>query len=738
MSLRTVLSLIFCYTTSLVAQNPLTRETYRYQIFPTEKPIDIDGSDQDEGWAGVSEISHFMNHWPLDTGKAEALTKVKMTYDHEFLYVIASCFDSGDRIIQSLQRDDLPTLVNSDNFTITLDPINTKQSGFLFGLNAGGAQFEAQMKVNGARTEFDENWDNIWYSEVKHYESHWVAEMAIPFKSLRYSPDENEWGVNFLRRDIKRNAFTTWTQFPLNYRSADINFMGTLIWDKPPKKAAGKVTLVPYLSAGTDLDLESEETQQEYEAIRGAGLDAKIALTNTLNVDLTLNPDFSNVDVDQQVTNLSRFSIFFPERRNFFLENEDIFSNFGGESITPFFSRRIGLVDEDQIPINFGARLTGNITGSTRIGAMTVQTRKFDTIAVQNYTVAAIHQQVLDRSVIKGIFVNRWAGEQLEDGQFARNAGLEFAYLSKKGSLQNTLRYHKAVTDAGLIDNHYYGFSGSYINRQLEAVWSADVVGENYITELGFNPRLENENAETDETVRSAYTRINQQLSYRFYPDHEKLNSHGPSTWHLIWFNQDGTGLNERENGLAYNFWFKNTSTLTFNLTSHEVNLLVPTSLIEDEFTPLPVANYRFTRFGFSFNTDNRKVWNMGVTMNGGTFYNGTIFNLTPMVNYRVQPWGSFGLAYEFNQVKLSEEHGQAALHLLRANTQISFSNKMFLSSSMQLNSQDENYNLYVRFQWRYRPMSDLFVVYEDNYQQNDLALKNRQIVLKATYWLNL
>ena len=735
MSKQFLFILILFTSVQILAQE--TRQNFRYSINKTSQTINIDGDENDPAWASINHIPNFINHWPVDSGHADALTHVKVTYDEEFLYVLAICYDNGNRVVQSLRRDDDDGHWNSDNFTLVIDPMNNKQNGFMFGVNAGGSQIEAQLNVNGPRTRYDQNWDNKWYSTVRSYADHWTVEMAIPFKTLRYTPNQSEWGINFIRGDMERNVYSTWTQFPLNYGGIDLNFMGTLDWDESPKKASGKVVLIPYLSGGTQRDFEEEE-QRSYDKSSDVGLDAKVAITGSLNLDLTVNPDFSNVDVDQQVTNLSRFSIFFPERRNFFLENGDIFSNFGSWQINPFFSRRIGLIDGEQVPILYGARLTGNVSKKTRVGVLNVQTNEFDSIAAQNYSVAAIHQQVLDRSVIKAIFINREASGNLTEGQFARNGGLEFAYLSNDGKFGNTLRYHTAITPEDYGDNHFYGFSGNYNGRNLRAGWTFDVVGENYITELGFNPRIENYNAETEETERRGYTRINPWTVYRFFPKSGSINQHGPRTWHMIWLNPDGGSLNERSHGYAYDFDFKNTSSINFVAQDREVNLPVPTSLLGSDFTPLPVGNYHFATYWINYNTDRRKRLGLNFRVQYGQFFNGERWNSASTLNFRTQPWGNFSITYNYNRVNLPGEFGQANLHLFRTNAQISFSNSMFLTSAIQFNSQSENYNFFTRFQWRYRPMSDLFLVYTDNYEMDGLGLKNRQVVFKVTYWLNL
>ncbi|MCP4459776.1 MAG: carbohydrate binding family 9 domain-containing protein [Cytophagales bacterium] len=729
--------LLFFFVLIVHAQDAVeTRKAFSYDLFQTDQDIAIDGNEDDNGWAQARTIQKLQNHWPIDTGNAEAVTEVKMTYDSEFIYVLATCYDKGERIIQSLKRDDEDAHWGSDNFTIVIDPMNNKQNGFMFGVNAGGSQIEAQLNMDGARTQYDENWDNKWFSSVVRYEDKWVVEMAIPFKTLRYSTNGSEWGVNFIRGDMERNVYSTWTQFPLNYSGIDLNFMGTLDWDQNPAKASGKVVLVPYIAGGTKRDFEDAE-QRTYQREVDTGLDAKISITGSLSLDLTLNPDFSNVDVDQQVTNLSRFSISLPERRNFFLENGDIFSNFGGWEINPFFSRRIGLIDGEQVPITYGARLTGNVGNSTRVGLMNVQTQEFGEVNAQNYSVMAVHQQVLDRSIIKGIFINRETDANVNLGKYARNGGLEFAFISKDAKINNTVRFHGATTDEHLGNNSHYGFGGNYNGRSLRMGWDFDVVGENYITDLGFNPRLENYNAETEEVLRQGYTRINPWAVYRFYPEGSSLNSHGPRSWHMVWLNQDGSGLNERAHGYAYDFQFKNTSNFRLQAQQREVNLPVPTSLIGAD-VPLPEGNYQFTQYWVNYNTDLRKIISAEFRVQYGDFFSGDRFNTSTSLNFRAQPWGTFGISHDFNQVDLKENFGQATLHFLLANAQISFSNSMFWTTAVQFNSQAENYNIFSRFQWRYRPMSDFFLVYTDNYTTDGLQVKNRQLVFKLTYWLNM
>jgi len=469
-----------------------------------------------------------------------------MLYDDNFLYVSAICYDGGKRVIQTLKRD--VGHWESDGFAIVLDPVNERSNGFVFGVNAGGAQMEGLVSANGT----SEEWDAKWYSQITQYENYWVVEMAIPFKSIRY--DQNlKWGVNFVRNDMGENLYSTWAKVPIQISGTDLGFTGLLSWDNPPPLAKGNTVLIPYIFGGTSQNFEDNETQQY---TYNTGLDAKIAITSNLNVDVTINPDFSQVDVDQQVTNLSRFSLFFPERRNFFLENSDIFSEFGTGGVRPFFSRRIGLRDGQQVPIQYGVRLSGNITKSFRIGVMDIQTDRAGDFPAQNYFVAAVQQRVLKRSRIKAFIVNRQTTANVEGSDVAdynRVAGLEFQYFSADGKWRGAMRYHNSMNPENFKNNDYWGGFAAYESRNFWVGFASERVGENYITDVGFVPRLYNYNAETEETIRIGYLRLNGWTGYNFRPENsEKLNVHGPRFWSASFLNPDQS-LAERFTGFGYN-----------------------------------------------------------------------------------------------------------------------------------------------------------------------------------------
>ncbi|MEO9805523.1 MAG: DUF5916 domain-containing protein [Reichenbachiella sp.] len=706
-------------------------------IVKTKAEVNLDGILDEELWAKASESSEFINKWPQDTGLALAQTKVKLAYNEEFLYVAAICYqDMDDLVIQSLKRDNTGAFWDSDGFTIGLDPINTKSNGYLFGVNAGGAQMEATLTARQGNTNMDSNWDNKWFSAVRKYEDHWIVEMAIPFKTLRYNQNNRTWGMNLIRNDMKRNVYSTWAHVPIAFDGIELGYFGTLEWDAPPAKSKGNRALIPYISTARSKDHEEGEP---VESNLDVGMDAKIALTSSLSLDLTVNPDFSNVDVDQQVTNVSRFSVFFPEKRGFFLENSDLFSNFGTWGVRPFFSRRIGIDDGDQVPIAFGARISGNLTDDLRIGIMDVHTRATSELNPTNFFVGSVQHRIFKRSSVKALFTNKedYPEENSNTKSFNRTGGAEFNYTSATGKLNGSLRTHWATTEEGLGDNQFLSLNGNYRGPNVRAGFNYNMLGENYIAEMGFTPRLHHYDAELDTTIRIGYHSINPWIGYVWNGnDQTSYRNRELFTWSVFEYDMDGNLLGRRTS-LNGGMIFRNNSRFYFNIRNSTIQLQVPADLIDDD-TPLPVGRYDATFFELNYSTNPLKKIFSSTEFNFGQFFNGSRIEFSEEFSLRAQPWGVFSISYRMNKITLAEGYGETILHLLGPKAEISLRNNMWWTTFVQFNTQDENFNINSRLQWRYKPMSDFFLVYSDNYATTDFKTKNRGLVFKLTYWLNI
>jgi Domain of unknown function (DUF5916)/Carbohydrate family 9 binding domain-like len=712
------------------------KDVFQLPIKKATGTIKVDGDLNETDWEVAGVATDFWLKFPIDNAKAGHKTIAKLTYDEKSLYVGFIVYDSMPLIGQSLKRD--TRIRENDGAGIMLDPIGKKTNGFYFTVTAYNVQADDLLTVNNESLSF--SWDNKWYSSVKHFAGHYTIEMAIPFKTLRYDGSNTTWGINFIRSDRKKNEIHTWTRVPVNFPGVDLGYLGALKWDAAPPKPGSNISIIPYTTGGL---AENKEAGQKLKGDIDAGFDAKIALTSSLNLDLTVNPDFSQVEVDRQVTNLSRFSIFFPERRNFFLENSDLFSEYGIPPIRPFYSRRIGLDKTgNPIPIIGGARLTGNVASRTRIGLMSMQTKATDDFAAQNYTAFTLQQQLLKRTTFKTYFFNRQAfsneKHDLKDplDKYGRNAGGELYYVNEKGDWQGWLGYHHSMK-SGLKDkNIFFGYGGGYFGRKLTSFIDYDGVGNNYHTDIGFVQRIENYDALNDTIIRLGFKQVYNENKYNFFPKKGSINQHTIGLENFFVFNRDGS-FNERENELSYTAQFKNTGNIEIQIQNNETNLLFHTSFTEA--TPLPPGKYKYTQYGAGYESDNRKNLSFGAGFSAGKFYTADFLELSGGVIFRSQPWLTVELNAQYNKLSFPDPYGKESLFLLANRVEINFSNKIFWTTFLQYNTQANNFNINSRLQWRYKPASDLFLVYTDNYFSDPfLKNKSRSIVFKLNYWLNL
>lgn len=712
------------------------QDNYQLSIVKTSTPIKIDGILNDEVWKTAPKAKNFWQKFPNDGKQAIRQTTAQIAYDDNFIYIAFEVFDSGKAVIQTLKRDFGHD--GQDGVAVLIDPQNQRTNGFFFVVNAFNAQSEDQKSEGGDITW---SWDNKWYSQTTQKPNGgWYAEMAIPFKSLRYDATKTNWGINFVRINVKTNEYSCWTPVPVNFPSHDLGYTGKLNWPQAPPVAKSNVAIIPFVTASAN---ESKQTNEKLTAFGSAGLDAKVAVNSALNLDVTVNPDFSQIEVDRQVTNLTRFNIFFPERRTFFLENDDLFSNFGIPPLRPFYSRRIGLDNEaNRIPILLGARLTGNIAKKTRIGFMNMQTGKTDNYAAENYTAATVQQRLLKRSTAKVYFLNREAF--LNDAQkiktpelkYGRNAGAEFSYSNLSGTWNGWASAHQSSKSNVNTDNTFYDIGGQYSVRTFSTLIDYTQAGTNYFTDMGFNQRVENYDAVRDTTIRLGYKQLYHEAEYKIFPKNRKVVQHTiASNTFLVW-NPNGN-INEQNFEARYFLLFKNTESINVSYNHSNVNLLFPIGFTSGQ--PLPTGNYQFNQLSFGARSDFRKDFSYSANASFGSFYNGKITELRANINYRKQPHLNASLSLQYNKLDFPAPYGNSELFLISSRIELNFTTNIFWTTFLQYNTQRNNFNINSRLQWRYVPMSDLFLVYTDNYfAEPFFKNKNRAIVFKMNYWLNL
>ncbi len=721
----------------------VNQEDYKIRIIKTVEKIQVDGILDEDIWTRSEIATDFWMSEPIDGEKVpeEYDTEAMITYDDQFIYVAAKCHSPDPVLMTTLKRDN-GDIWSGDVFYVNIDPLNETTNGFVFVTNTAGVQFEALLGGGsfvrgggGGGGNFTQAWDQTWFSEAKVYDTYWTVEIAIPFKSLRYA-DKEEWGINFSRGLSSQNQFHSWVPIPVQFMTIDLGHTGALIWDDAPKKSKSNISVIPYVLASNTKDIENAEDAVNNLRVGG---DAKIAVTPSLNLDLTINPDFSQVDVDEQVTNLTTVNIRFPERRLFFLENSDIFSEIGIPPMRPFFSRRIGL-DEDgaPIPISYGARLSGNVNKDLRVGVMNLQTRETDDFSGQNYTSLSLNQQVFGRSQLKGYFHNRQSTTDDNDPSNDSNrvGGVEYTYLSNDSKWRGIAGFGLSWTPELTDDNYFYNLALGRDTRTFSFYSNIAGVGNNYRSDVGFIPRLDHFDAELDTTVQIGFHHGFTTASYRLFPENSNtINSHVFNVRNILDYTRDGLNLIQNRTILSYQLNMNNTSGVFFNFNHDQQGLIRPFTFTEN---PLSVGRYNFNYAEVGYDSDRRKQFFYSLSYLNGGFYNGERTEYALRLSYRTQPWGNFGLNFVYNELDLPSEFGDSAFYLISSRMEINFSRNIFWTTFLQFNTQQNNFNINSRIQWRFKPLSDLFLVYTDNYATDIWGPTNRGIVLKMNYWINL
>ncbi len=735
MYFRLLLIAVFLFT---FCQNVFAQKTgYSLQIKKALYTLTIDGIPDEPDWQQAQVADHFYQNFPYDTGFAKAKTEARVTYDDKYIYVSAVCYNAPEKPLAYTRKRDFD-INSNDCFVVTIDPFSDKTNGFLFALTPLGVQREGLISEGGTfGSGATAEWDNKWISKVYRGEGYWSLEMAIPFNTLRFKPDFTNWGINFARHNITTNERSTWSPVPRMFSVTNIADEGFMKFDTTLTARRWRASFMPYAIGGVARDYEAGKNAN---FTGNTGFDAKAAVTPSLNIDLTVNPDFAQVDADQQVTNLSRFALAFPERRTFFIENSDLFARVGFSRIRPFFSRTIGLAYNpnsrlyEPVPILGGVRLSGKLNDKWRIGLMDVQTAAMGNMKLdaQNYTVAAIQRRVFSRSNITALFVNRartWGYSSEEqpdpDKQYNSVAGLEYYFASKTNKITGKVFWLQSFAPKNKSDQIANASWVSYNGRKLNLYWNHEYVGENFTADVGYVPR-------------KSYWRIEQQALYYFYPKKSKVVNHGFQIYNDNYYDLSFMQI-DRLIQPGYNINFNNTSYLNFRFNNTYTYLRAEFDPTNSGGAKLPDSTGYYYNSGLvQYQSNWRKPLYFYLAAEYGEYYIGTKTTVNGNINVRTGSWGVFSTGYTVNDILMPGPYKSTTLYLLSLRTDLSFSNSLFFTTFLQYNDQINNFNIYSRFQWRFRPMSDIFLVYTDNYLTTNFSERNRAIQLKFVYWLNL
>lgn len=693
------------------------------------QPLRIDGRLDEDVYKTTPAITDFVQQEPDEFKPATEKTEAWIFFDDDNVYVSAKNYETHpERRVANEMRRDTGQLRQNDTFGVMFDTFLDRRNGYIFYANAIGGLADSQVTDEGPPNA---DWNTVWDVRTGEFDGGWTIEMAIPFKSLRYQPGtDQKWGIN-LRRVVRwKNEWSYLAQVPralTTFRGLlKISSAGTLEGLQVPSGSAN-LELKPFALAGLSTD-NTVNPVIDNDANGRIGGDLKYGITQNITADLTVNTDFAQVEVDEQQVNLTRFNLFFPEKRDFFLEGLGTFAFAGrasaglaagsGDAPYLFFSRRIGLDQGRVIPLRVGGRVTGK-AGRVTFGALNVQTGDDDAARIEgaNFTVLRAKSDILRRSSIGAMFTHRTA----TPGRTGANDGLG---VDANFSFFQNLRF-----DAYLAGTRTEGREGDNLSYRGFVDYNADkfgvqaerlVVEPNFLPEIGFVRRTD---------MRRNFGLLRFSPRPRSIPRLRRLTLQ--SSLNYLTNNQDR--LDTREAVGRAEAEFTNSDLFSVSYTDNYERLVRPFAIATG--VTLPVGSYDFhtTRVGY-IGGQQRRI-SGEVVLETGTFYNGDRTTLSVNTGrMQVTPQVSLEPSMSINWVDLVQ--GSFTARVARTRATYTITPRMFVSGIVQYNSAGSSFGSNVRFRWEYRPGSELFVVYTDDYNTEEVrpdvtSLRNRALVIK-------
>lgn len=702
------------------AKRAATRVKKSVSAIFTEEKITVDGQLDEAAWQRAPVATDFIQKQPYEGEPATEKSEVYFLYDHEALYIGAVLYNSRmpDLVTNELKRDFFPPQAG-DLFTVLLDTFHDGRNSYAFETNPGGAKRELQSFDQGRL--INTNWDTVWHVKTSVLENSWIVEMAIPFKSLRFPKGESQvWGLQIEHFIRAKNEDTYWTTIPRQFILFDMTYAGELhgLQGLDPGES---LRVTPFVVS--TIEWETRPGQAGFDTDWDGGVDVKYGIGTGLVLDVSYRTDFSQVEVDEQQINLTRFSLFFPEKRVFFLENAGFFqigdriprSPRGITDILPFFSRRIGLSDEGEvIRLLGGARLTGKI-GRTQLGVFDIQTQDHLGQGKNNYAVARVSREIFSNSSIGGFFFNR--DSSLPDN-YNRVTGIDakFNFFARRMDINTYLMKSYSPNVKG--DDEAARVAVTWKTNKQDVLLTATTIGNNFRNDVGFTART---------GVRiyagQAAQKFRPQATYRW------VREYVPQLNYDLLTDQRGRMLT-RFVTPGFNFNFSEGSTLSAKHDFRFERLLGPFQIHPS--TTIPPGDYTFgsTRIAFTRNASHR--FSGDTSYSWGSFFDGNIKGWELAARFRQSEHMAVSAKHTRRVVTLP--HGNFSVDLSSIRLDHSFNTRAFLNAFVQYNSQLSSVVTNIRFNFIYRPLSNLFLVYTRTQSTNGGFPTFQAIITKFTY----
>jgi len=711
------------------SETETNRERYEFPAVRVEEGPVIDGVLDDQAWAQAALIDEFVQQEPLEGAPATERTEVRVLYDGANLYIGVLAFDSSpEGVIATEMRRDGSQIMNEDSFQIILDTFMDSNSAYMFVVSPLGAMLDQQVfregegSARGTSSNINLEWDGVWDASARRTPEGWAAEVRIPMVILRFpNSSPQSWGINFMRNIPQRNEVVFWAPIPLPYGLTRVSLAGTLS-GLDGLSQGRDLRIKPYVVAGGEAERIGGVSTRSFSP--DVGLDLKYGITPSLNLDVTINTDFAQAEADNEQVNLTRFPLFFPEKRDFFLENAGQF-NVGttgsGQRADLFFTRRIGIDESgEQVPIIAGARMTGKV-GQNDIAFMDIQTANAFGQPGQNFLVARYSRDILGRSKVGGILVNRQA---TSGGGYNRTYAADAAFafgssLRINGFLAQT---HTPRISSG--DNAGY-FRAHWLSDSWDIYFDHIDLGDNFNPEVGFVPRV---------GVRS--TKFHVSRTPR--PDFWGIRVMTPMV-HIVYTTDQAGRLVYRELHYMIRVTFENSASFTFVYNDDFERLDEPFRVRPGISIPAGKYNFYDARIGFNSNPSGRVTY--GITYRPQGFYGGNRKDYLLTLGSRITSKFSTEVQYTRNDVENLPDGGFVTeLGSLRID--YAFSPTLSLRTLTQYNSSTNQWSTSARFRYIYRPGSDLYIVYDEVRRDiNGIPVeefRDRRLIIKATYLLSM
>jgi hypothetical protein len=661
-----------------------------------DTPPKLDGRLDDPCWRSATLITNFTQVLPVEGAPPTEATAVRIVFTRDTLYLGVRCFDSNPRqiLVKTMARDSL--FRSEDIFKVTFDTFDRQRDGYYFAVNPAGARLDALF---GKFSSFNDQWDTVWNAKARIDDQGWVAEFAIPFKSLSFDPRRDTWGLNMERVIRRKQETVRWTGLSRAKRVTAIEDFGELSGLRDLRQGLG-LQVKPYVRGTYQDDPAAKDPDYDFKA----GFDVTYRITPTLTALGTVYPDFAEADVDRRIVNLSRFPVFFPEKRDFFLQDSSLFS-FGGlpASASPYFSRRIGLgVDGRPVDIYGGGRLTGR-TGGTSLALLDVQQADHAGIESKNLGVARVSQQVFEESSVGGIFTY---GDPRSNGD-AWLGGLDFSYQNSRlpHDRMVTGNAFAMMSDADRADGSdwAFGMDVDYPNEPLDVHLLFRHWGEDFLPTLGFVRRVG-----IREYIGSA--------RYIWRPNTALLRSISLEVRPYFTTDLDNRLVAEDHDAPVLSFTTPAGDGLKLEYTFYRDRLDEPFAIQPGII--IPPGNYGYGQFKPAIYSSQTRPISAGFGVRWGDFYTGRRLGLNPTFDWRPSRYFTLLAEYEYGDVDLAE--GAFQFHLASLGLNLAFSPDLSWHTLVQYDTLSDNVGLNSRIRWIWRPGNDVFLVANQGWRYDD------------------